>query len=113
MGDGFVKVDARTKARVLPDGEIEVVRHDDWRAGLKAKAEMRKARRHGHAKDDDTFQAYASTPKCLEGDIIRECGDDPDLRKAWIRDHPEHLTVPPNEAHLPRKRTTFFMGGRK
>lgn len=36
------------------------------------------------------------------------CGNDPDLRGSWLRDHPQCLTVRASAAELPRRRIVCY-----
>ena len=40
-------------------------------------------------------------------EMVEECGNDPDKRNRWRRDHPESLTASAKQHKLPKRKTTF------
>jgi len=54
------------------------------------------------------MRKIASYPIDVEAEINEKCGQDPDKRNAFLRDHPEFLVVPRSSAKLPPKKTYFF-----
>jgi len=59
--------------------------------------------------DNDGMRCVAVQTESEFNDMVRECGQDPDKRKRWRRDHPRSLTASPKKHGMPSKKSTFLI----
>lgn len=100
--------------RPTPDGGMEGYRTEQVSHIHRANKEEREARSEqgqlrgtGLPGPGDLHEvARLSQSEAQEMDEV--CGNDPDMRGSWLRDHPQCLTVRPSAAELPRLRIICY-----
>ena len=82
----------------------------DLEETYRLQAERRKTKeREGPAG----LRPLASLPHGAMREMERQCGDDPEKRQAFLRDHPRFLSQPARRLGLPGKKAYFYFGKRR
>lgn len=109
MSKRWVKVSKNEYARPTEDGKVEVRRVEQVGPLLKRqKARRQKSRRKPMSTEEGGLREIARMAPGHEHEMVDECGEDPDKQRAFLREHPELLSVDEKDAHLPKKKVRSF-----
>ena len=102
-----------TFVRPIADGRFEVREVENESALLEACKERRKALDDQPPSATGTtsgsMRLVADLPRTAEMEMQDKCGQDPDLRRRWLRDHPQYHAHRTVKQDLPRHKTYFYL----
>ena len=93
------------------DGKYSVRRRGSLRRYIERNRAMQKAAKE-HPSMTETkggfMRQIASYPEDVAQEIHEKCGADPEKQAMFLRDHPEFLVVPREQAGIPSKKIVIY-----
>lgn len=113
MSERWIRTGPNQFVKQLPSGELVIRDVENVRSTLEMQEKIRResARRPRHTETSTgSMREIASVPPIVQREMDEKCGQDPEKRKMFLRDHPELLSVPKGQARLPKKKIFSFPG---
>ena len=114
MPGNWLWIDGRTRIRKLDDGTWQGQRRVDMREHNRVLRENAELRNSGGPRPTGGGVIMSRVPGDFHLVMESQAGDDPEKRKAFLRDHPALLTASPRQLGIPTlKPIRIFPGGKK
>ncbi len=110
-GHDWIPVAPGWDAKREPDGKFSVRRRGSLRRYIERNRALQRAAKE-HPSMTETkggfMRQIASYPQDVAQEIHEKCGADPEKQAMFLRDHPEFLVVPREQAGIPLKKVFIF-----